>query len=191
MATLANRLLKAAPYVVVGIGAAFLFYVASHFEFHRRAGTLGPDFWPKAILILTIAICAYEVLRIALSNRAGAEVGGVLEEIVEHSADVRADFGVDVALDKHPFLLFAGMAATLAYVALVQVLGFFLATAVYLAVFLVLGGYRRWGVLAATSLIGALALMFIFMKLVYVSLPIGTAPFSEVTLFLMKIMAIR
>ena len=83
------------------------------------------------------------------------------------------------------------MAATLAYVALVQVLGFFLSTAVYLAVFLVLGGYRRWGVLAATSVLGALVLMFIFMKLVYVSLPIGSAPFSEVTLFLMKMMAIR
>jgi hypothetical protein len=34
-------------------------------------------------------------------------------------------------------------------------------------------------------------LLFIFMKLVYVSLPIGVAPFSEVTLFLMKLMAIR
>lgn len=191
MATLANRLLKAAPYILVGIGSAFLFYVASHFEFHRRAGTLGPDFWPKAILVLTIAVCVYEVLRIALAHRAGAEVGGVLEEIVEHSADARADFGIEVALEKHPFLLLAGMAATLAYVALVQVLGFFLSTAVYLAVFLVLGGYRRWGVLAATSVLGALVLMFIFMKLVYVSLPIGSAPFSEVTLFLMKMMAIR
>ena len=185
------RLARILPYALVGSGAAYLYYVASYFEFHQRAGTLGPDFWPKAILVLTIAICVYEVLRIALSNRAGAEVGGVLEEIVEHSADARADFGIDVALDKHPFLLLSGMAATLAYVALVQVLGFFLSTAVYLAVFLVLGGYRRWGVLATTSLVGALALMFIFMKLVYVSLPIGTAPFSEVTLFLMKIMAIR
>lgn len=185
------RLARILPYALVGTAAGYLYYVASGFEFHRRAGTLGPDFWPKAILILTIAVCVYEVLRIALSNRAGAEVGGVLEEIVEHSAEARADFGVDVVLEKHPFLLFAGMAATLAYVALVQVLGFFLSTMLYLAVFLAVGGYRRWGVLAATSFIGALALMFIFMKLVYVSLPIGTAPFSAVTLFLMKIMAIR
>jgi putative tricarboxylic transport membrane protein len=188
--TIWNRLRRAAPYVIVGIGAAYLYYVASNFDFHRRAGTLGPDFWPRAILVLTIAACVYEVIRIAIT-RSGAQVGGVLEDIVERSADQQADFGAEVQIEKHPLLLLAGMIATLAYVALVQTFGFFLSTAVYLAAFLLLGGYRRWGVLAATSVVGALALMFIFMKLVYVSLPIGTAPFSEVTLLLMKLMAIR
>jgi putative tricarboxylic transport membrane protein len=41
------------------------------------------------------------------------------------------------------------------------------------------------------SIVGTLVLLFIFMKLVYVSLPIGVAPFSEVTLLLMQIMSIR
>lgn len=188
--TVWSRLQRAAPYVIVGIGAAYLYYVASSFDFHRRAGTLGPDFWPKAILILTMVVCAYEVIRIAIS-RSAAQVGGVLEDMVEESADQQADFGAEVAIEKHPLLLLVGMIATLAYVALVQTFGFFLSTALYLATFLVLGGYRRWGVVAATSVLGALVLMFIFMKLVYVSLPIGTAPFSEVTLLLMKLMAIR
>jgi putative tricarboxylic transport membrane protein len=185
-----NRLQRAAPYVIVGMGAAYLYYVASNFDFHRRAGTLGPDFWPKAILVLTIVVCVYEVVRIAIS-RSAAQVGGVLENMVEESADQQADFGAEVAIEKHPLLLLVGMIATLAYVALVQTFGFFLSTALYLAAFLALGGYRRWGVVAATSVLGALVLMFIFMKLVYVSLPIGTAPFSEVTLLLMKLMAIR
>jgi putative tricarboxylic transport membrane protein len=185
------RLLRAAPYVLVGAAAAGLYYVASNFEFHRRAGTLGPDFWPKAILILAIAVCVYEVVRIAFSRRGGEAVGGVLEDMVEESAEAQADFGAVVFAERHPLLLVIGMAATLGYVALVQTLGFFLSTALYLAGFLALGGYRRWGVLAATSVLGALILMFIFMKLVYVSLPIGVAPFSEVTLLLMKLMAIR
>jgi hypothetical protein len=44
---------------------------------------------------------------------------------------------------------------------------------------------------AAVSLLGTLAMMFFFMKVVYVSLPLGRAPFMQVTLFLMQAMGIR
>jgi putative tricarboxylic transport membrane protein len=60
-----------------------------------------------------------------------------------------------------------------------------------MAAFLALGGYRRWGVNAAVSLIGTFAIMFFFMRLVYVSLPIGEEPFAQVTLLLMKVMGVR
>ncbi|MBI4195381.1 MAG: tripartite tricarboxylate transporter TctB family protein, partial [Betaproteobacteria bacterium] len=52
-----TRLYKVIPYALVGAAAGYLYYVATNFEFHRRAGTLGPDFWPEAILILMIAAC--------------------------------------------------------------------------------------------------------------------------------------
>ena len=45
--------------------------------------------------------------------------------------------------------------------------------------------------IAAIGLLGALLLMYVFMKLVYVSLPIGVDPFSQVTFFLMQVMGIR
>ena len=83
------------------------------------------------------------------------------------------------------------MALTAGYVIFIQKLGFFIATALYLALFIVLGGYRRWGVVAAVSVAGTLLLLFFFMKVVYVSLPIGQEPFSAVTLFLMQVMGIR
>jgi putative tricarboxylic transport membrane protein len=76
-------------------------------------------------------------------------------------------------------------------VALVTPVGFFLCTAAYLALFLWIGGYRRPLAVAAMSVLGSLTLMFIFMKLVYVSLPIGQPPFSEVMLGLMQLMGIR
>ena len=60
-------------------------------------------------------------------------------------------------------------------------LGFFLATAVYLAAFMVVGRYRRAGVIAATSVLGSLAFMYVFMKIVYVSLPLGVGPFEQVS----------
>ncbi|MPZ44302.1 MAG: hypothetical protein GEV05_13015 [Betaproteobacteria bacterium] len=186
-----SRVLKALPYAVVLLVAAFLYFTASNIEFQQRAGTLGPDFWPKAIVALLLVTCAFEVGRALFAKDTIGEVSGVLEEIVEESAEQHAVVAAEVAVEHHPVLLALGIAATLAYVALVTRLGFFLSTALYLAGFLAIGGYRRWGVIAAVSGLGALLLMFIFMKVVYVSLPIGEAPFSAVTLLLMQLMGIR
>jgi len=186
-----TRLARILPYVIVGGAGGYLYYVAAHFEYHHRAGTLGPGFWPKAILILLIATCVYEILKRLFSGTADHGVGGVLEEIVEESAEKHADMGAAAAIESHPWLLLTGMALTALYVLVIHKLGFFLATTLYLALFITLGGYRRWGVIAATSLLGTLLLLFFFMKVVYVSLPIGEAPFSAVTLFLMQVMGIR
>jgi putative tricarboxylic transport membrane protein len=179
---------RVAPYALVGAAAGYLYYVAAHFQYHARAGTLGPDFWPKAILVLTIVVCAWEIAKIILT---GAETHGVLEDFVEKGVEQHPAAGTAGPVENHPGLVLAGMGATLLYVAASQQLGFFLATILYLVAFMRLGGYRRWSVIATVSVVGTLVLLFIFMKLVYVSLPIGVAPFSEVTLLLMRVMGIR
>lgn len=184
-----SRLRQMAPYALAGIAGAYLFYTATQFEFHRRAGVLGPDFWPKLILVLLIAVCAYEIVRIALTKNLDNGTVSVLEEIT-HSVDT-APGPETPPLQNQPLRLLAGMAATLAYVALVATTGFFLTTAVYIATFLLIGGYRNNRVTVAMSIGGALLLMFIFMKLVYVSLPIGSGLFSDLTILLMKLMGIR
>jgi putative tricarboxylic transport membrane protein len=84
-----------------------------------------------------------------------------------------------------------GMGATLAYVLLVDVLGFFLATAAYLATFVAVGGYRRWGVIAACALGGSLAMVVVFMKVVYVSLPLGAGPFRALSIGLLALLGVR
>ena len=83
------------------------------------------------------------------------------------------------------------LATRLKFPRFVVTLGFFSATVPYLAAFMALGGYRRWGVIAAVTVVGTLLLLFVFMKLVYVSLPIGRGPFAQVTLLLMQLMGIR
>ncbi len=184
------RLRRIAPYALVGAIGIFLFHAATRFDFVRREGTLGPDFWPQLILGLLIAVCVLEIARIALARDPDRGDGGVLEDIARgvNAAPVADSPAVP---EHHPFLLLAGMAATLAYVALVATTGFFLTTAAYLAAFLVIGGYRRRGIIALLSVGGALLLMFVFMKLVYVSLPLGSGPFAQFTILLMKLMGIR
>ena len=184
------RLRRLAPYALAGGAGMFLFYVATQFDFHRRGGTLGPDFWPKLILALLVIVCACEIARILFAKNPDADIGNVLEAIAE-DADSSEPVAPPAPAARHPWRLLAGMAATLAYVALVATTGFFLTTATYLAAFLVIGGYRNRRIIAALSIGGALLLMFIFMKLVYVSLPLGSGPFAEFTFLLMKIMGIR
>ena len=187
----AARLKPALPYVLLGAAAGYLYYVAAHFDYHRREGVLGPDFWPKLVLALVIVACLYEVGRRLFFGARGEEVGGVLEGLVEESARAHGDTALAVPVEHHPWLLVAGMGLSVLYVAVIQTLGFFSATVPYVALFIVLGGYRRWGVIAAVSIVGTLALMFFFMKIVYVSLPIGRAPFDQVMLALMQLMGIR
>ena len=167
----------------------YLYYVAAHIEFHHRAGTLGPDFWPKAILALLILTCLYEIVRTLASG--SRQASGMLQDIVEESVDQFGGDGTAELPEAHPWRLVGGMALTGGYVWIVPTLGFFLATAPYLAAFIVLGGYRRPVITLVVSLLGTLAIMFFFMKLVYVSLPLGTEPFVQVTFLLMKLMGIR
>ncbi|MEK7877704.1 MAG: tripartite tricarboxylate transporter TctB family protein, partial [Pseudomonadota bacterium] len=135
----------------------------------------------------------YKIVSGLVARNDATEIGGVLEEIVEESVEQHtagSPLGTPI-VESHPYLLIAGMALTAGYVIFIQRLGFFIATVLYLALFIVLGGYRRWGVVAAVSVAGTLLLLFFFMKVVYVSLPIGQEPFSAVTLFLMQVMGIR
>lgn len=186
-----RRFTRCIPYALVGAASAYLYHVATQFEFHRRGANLGPDFWPKLVLALVIATCTYEILRIVLvGNR--RELTGVLQDIVENSA---RDYGDDDSGEPkgrpRPGMLVAGIALTALYVWVIQMLGFFLATAPYVAIFIAAGGYRRWGVNLVVSVAGTFTMMFFFMKVVYVSLPAGQEPFAQVTFWLMRVMGIR
>jgi putative tricarboxylic transport membrane protein len=189
----AQRYTRLIPYACVGAAAGYLYYVAAHFEFNARAGTLGPDFWPKAILALIVVTCLCKIAAGLVTRSGAGEVAGVLDSMIEESAGEPITAGHPVApvARSHPYTLMAGMGLTACYVIFIQRLGFFVATVAYLVLFIVLGGYRRWGIIAAVSVGGALLLLFFFMKVVYVSLPIGQGPFAAVTLALMQVMGIR
>lgn len=178
---------------MVGAASVYLYYVATQFEFHRRGANLGPDFWPKLVLGLVLATCAYEIVKIALFG-SRRELTGVLQDIVEDSARDYGDEGDDGSAPQgkpRPALLVAGIALTALYVWVIQALGFFLATAPYVAIFIALGGYRRWGINLIVSVAGTFFMMYFFMKVVYVSLPVGQEPFAQLTFWLMRLMGIR
>jgi putative tricarboxylic transport membrane protein len=169
------------PYAIVLAICAYLFYLATGIQYNGPPGRIGPDFWPKTILLLAIATCCYEILRRVVTMR----------DAKTQSPEAMRDEDSGAPPAEYPGLLIAGIALTIAYLFLIERIGFFLCTFAYLAGFMLIGRYRRVGVVLSTSLVGALVFMFVFMKVVYVSLPLGQGPFAEVSLLLMKLMAIR
>lgn len=177
------RLLRSLPYLTLLAAAAFLFYVAGNFEFHLPEDRLGPDFWPKLILGLLLIASASAILNVWLTTIAGEP-----DQVPGPGAEEEVSVGD--ANTSHPVLLVWGVLLCVAYAALIDKLGFLVCTALFLACFAYIGRYRRHGAIWLTSILGAIALMFLFMRVVYISLPIGVAPFSAVSLIAMKLMGI-
>jgi putative tricarboxylic transport membrane protein len=183
------RLRALLPYGLVLAAAAVLYFTASHFAYTPRGDRPGPDVWPRAILILLAVACIVRI--VSVLRRTSDREPESLQDVI--AADARpADDSDDAAPPRHyPLLLATGIALTIGYVALLGTLGFFIDTVLYIAALTRAGRYRRWSVITAVSCGGALVFMFIFMKVVYLSLPIGRPPFASVSLLLMQWMGIR
>lgn len=186
---ISDRLRAVAPYAIVLFIAGGLFWLAMHFEYTPHAGRLGPDVWPKAILVLMIAVCVTRIVGALRRPRSEGPGGGLLREVIGDAVPDPETIGAPG--ERYPGLLALGVALTVAYVFLLGWLGFALATAGYIAAMIRTGRYRRWRVIVPTAVLGSLGFMFVFMKIVYLSLPIGQPPFAAVSLGLMRLMAIR
>lgn len=190
-----DRLKAQVPYVIVLLISGYLYYRATQFDFVAPGERIGPDVWPKAILVLSMLTCAYEIIKNLLFTRGEHEVAGVLESIIEEAPAEDEPAGEKPGGDLPPrsssAMLVAGTMMTVAYAALINTLGFFACTVLFLAGFTWVGGYRRPGAIVAASIIGGLVFMFTFMKIVYVSLPLGVGPFEQLSVQLMRLMGIR
>jgi putative tricarboxylic transport membrane protein len=185
-----RRFQKGLPYIVVLAVFAGLWYLTMQLPHDAASDRFGPGAWPKGILLLAIATSIY-----ALVMRVGASEKPKVDDLIASIAK-SADSGRDKTPEeddepKYPRLLWTGIGLTVAYVVLLPVLGFFLDTLLYMGAFMYAGRYRRGLAVATISVLGTLTLMFVFMKVVYVSLPVGQPPFSQVTFALMELMAIR
>jgi putative tricarboxylic transport membrane protein len=181
-----RRLKGVLPYAALFIGAAYLFHDAATFAAAARPGQLGPDFWPRAVLVLLMVVCGYEVLRKLLFDRAVAAPAAEPPQ-----AQAAHDDEAPPASPRFPLRLGVGIALSIAYVLTLDELGFFVGTALYLALFMVTGRYYRSRVVLLSSVLGSLAFVFVFMKVVYVSLPLGVGPFRVLSVWLLALLGIR
>jgi cytochrome c oxidase subunit IV len=186
--TRAARLARAAPYALLLALAGWLYFLAGRIDYVGPPDRIGPGFWPRAILVLLALVCTWEIARGLIWSAAGS-ARGVLQSLMEAAA--KGEPAAGPVAEASPGRLAAGVGVTLAYVLLVDTLGFFVATAGFLFGFIAVGGYRRWGVALACAAAGSLAMVIVFMKLVYVSLPLGTGPFRSLSLALIALLGVR
>lgn len=156
------RLGLALPYLAALAAAAWLFVLTLQLP-APRPGTLGPAFWPRLAIALMAIAALIELARIAL-GRASAPADALEDE-------------VDAA-PRQPLRLLGGLALVGLYAASIATLGYLLASFLFLVAFMYVGGYRNHLVLWTSAVLGMAAIAFMFLKVVYVSLPRGVPPFD-------------
>jgi len=177
--------------VVLLIVAIYLYNMTVHFEFVLKPGRLGPDVWPKAILGLLILLAVLDIVCGLVAECKLDAKSSLLAGVGPPKDEDAAGAEPEEEKIKYPKLLAAGMVLTVAYVALADAMGFVLTSFAYLVIFMYLGRFRNHAIIWLGSAVGTLTLLLVFVKFVYVSLPIGAPPFDQLTFFLYRIMGIE
>jgi hypothetical protein len=179
------RLRLALPHAVMLVAAVLLYVAAARIDVDT-GGRIGPAAWPKAILAIMALLCLYEIVK-RLATRSADSATGVLDGLTDGPG---AQPDAAPPEREYPRKLAGGIALVAAYVLGVPWLGFFVSTALFLAIFPCIGGYRRLLVSGGLALAGSFVLVVIFMRVAYVSLPLGEGPFKSLSLALLRLLGV-
>jgi hypothetical protein len=191
---LKQRLRLALPHAVLLVVAGCLYYATSFIDTTASASRIGPDFWPRVIIGAMAALCIYEIGKrlISTSTRdvAGLIAGLDRAPLEIEGAPATADAPAPTGAQPNSRKLAAGLVLIAAFVLGVAYVGFFVGTALFLALFSWIGGYRRPLPVALIAVIGAFVLLVIFMRIAYVSLPLGFGPFQQLSVLLLRLIGV-
>ena len=174
-----QRLRLVVPHAVMLAASALLYWAATRIE-ADTGGRIGPAVWPKTIIAFMALICVYEIGKRLIRGNEGGATG-----LVENMA------GEDPPVDeRHPGMLAGGIGLVIAYVVAAPWLGFFVTTVIFLALFPWIGGFRRPWLALVLGLAGTFLLVVVFMRVAYVSLPLGEGPFRALSIALMRLLGV-
>ncbi len=161
----------AAP--VAGLAVAIVLFARSYgLDEVAQPGQLGPGFWPRLVLIGLAVACAAKIVIDVRRRRPGT---------------------VLPSAGPPPFsavMLVIAVALMVGYVPAVPVLGFAVATVVFIVAFMRVGGVRSPVMLAATSVLATLSVLYVFVRVVYLPLPKGAGALETATIALYRALGI-
>jgi putative tricarboxylic transport membrane protein len=175
----AGLLRELVPEILFMLGAVYLFFSAGDFAGNRKPGELGPAFWPRVAAVgLAITLLIRIVQTIREHRRPVARVPSEFDDVDGAPATI------------HWRSVAVAMALAVAYVWATMFIGYLFATVAFLAGFAWLGGQRRWytPVVAAA---GGLVMTYVFVGVVYVSVPTGVSVFDSVTVAIYRLLGIQ
>jgi putative tricarboxylic transport membrane protein len=146
--------------------AGGLFLGARGLDEIAREGQLGPGFWPRLVLAGLGLACLLKAL--SEWRRATPSLG--LGTETESAGEIsRARLAIGILL-------------IVLYVLAAPWTGFMLATAAFIAAFMVLAGARSPVAIAAHAVVGTVVLLYTFVRIVYLPLPKGEGALETLTL---------
>jgi putative tricarboxylic transport membrane protein len=159
--------------LLILLAAVYFYVLAGGIDENPMPEQLGPAFWPRTLLILLMVSCGIKAIEVlaAGAKEASAKKGGVLA-----NTDI--------------WKLVLMIAAVLGVVFLMETIGFVLANFLFLLFFMIIAGYRRAGRLLLITGGGTIALLFLFVKIVYLPLPKGQFFFNDLTILLYRLLFI-
>jgi hypothetical protein len=164
------------PSLIFVVSAA-LFVVAGQIDAPGlQAGQLAPSFWPRAMLLGLMLGSLAKVVEMA-SHREGVGPEVARPEIEgdgEETQDLRIVGGA--------------IGLVLGYVLLTDLIGFAFATFLFILAFIYLGGWRRKPSLLLLGNAGTVAVLYVFVKIVYLPLPKGQGIFEDLTIALYRLL---
>lgn len=153
--------------LLAGVG---LFVAAGRLPVVPVPGQLGPDFWPRLVLVGLMGSCVLKGLELVRAGQART---------------TRAP-APPLSVPK----LAGGIAMVLGYTALAPLLGFPLTNFLFLLAFMRLAGTRRPFPLLVIATLGTVGLLYVFVKVVYLPLPKGAGVVEDFTVFLYRLLKI-
>ncbi|GMV00358.1 MAG: tripartite tricarboxylate transporter TctB family protein [Burkholderiaceae bacterium] len=194
---------RALPHLVMLLVSVLLYWAAMQIDTRAAEGgrRIGPDFWPKLVIMVMGALCLYEVVK-RLVVKTAFTADGLVEALHHNPAEPAPATDEEPAAAgaepgaaqppqrEYPGRLLAGILAIGAFALGVDWLGFFVATALFLAGFMLIGGLRRPLLTFALAAAGSFALIVIFMRVAYISLPLGAGPFRALSLALLRLLGV-
>lgn len=172
-----SKLRQVLPHGVMLVASIVLYRLAAGID-ADTGGRISPAVWPKAIIVVMGLLCAYEIVKRLVARTQFTAKGVVSTDPLGVAHEVPTPLNLP--------MLFGGIALIAAYVIAVPYTGFFLTTAIFLGLFPWVGGMRRPVLSASIGIAGSLVLVVVFMRIAYISLPLGAGPFRELSIALMR-----
>ena len=148
---------------VIFFASLYLYTVAASYKGHEIYGKLGPGFWPKFILIAMMTLSLWVGVDVFRARKKSA--GEKKSEAVK-SAGSRIRF-------------FSVLTLIIAYLILINIIGFVALTPFFLIAFMILLGEKSWLWMVVLSVGMTILIMLAFTQAMYVPLPRGIGIFHK------------
>jgi len=137
------------------------------------AGQLGPAFWPKMCLLSITLAAAFKLFEVLKQRRQPAKAAA---EALK-------------AMDNRKLALMIAMIVLV--VPAIGFLGFPISSVLFFWLFMRLTGEKKQMRMLLISVLGTIALLYLFVKVVYIPLPRGDWFFDDITLFIYRVLLIQ